>query len=225
MEFSVSSFANSLFDYILESRQFPYMHDEGRDKSKHPKREPLHLKKAIRDSKLITGDENSMTFDIGSEQLELSHPYYHILQNAPVIHKANRGTEKSKGSQARVEKAKRDYEKVSWNGKTFTKEYSRNVRGSRMSKATDYRYKGAVVIGGKVKYSVANGDSSSYVNSHYQYIDKILDTEVVDRLALEYGLKKGKKSDSGLGEEYALQEESKYTTNMLDIFESHNLGE
>lgn len=215
MEFSLSSFVNSLFDYILESRQFPYMHDEGRDKSKHPKREPLHLKKAIRDSKLITGDENSMTFDIGSEQLELSHPYYHILQNAPVIRKANRGTEKSKGSQARVEKAKRDYEKVSWNGKTFVKEYSRNVRGQRASKTASRWNNGEFI----------NREANTYVNIHYQYIDKILDTEVVDRLALEYGFRKPKKIDSGLGAEYALQEESNYTTNMLDIFESHNLGE
>lgn len=215
MDFSVSSFTNRLFDYLLESRQFPYMHDEALDKAKHSKRTPLHLKTAIREQRVILGSDDTMSFDIGGEQLELSHPYYHILQQAPVIRKKHKATDKTKGSQAKVEPSKRDYEKVSWNGKTFTKEYSRNVRGQRASKKASYWNNGEFV----------NREANAYANIHYQYIDKILDQEVIDRLALEFGLKKGRKVNTGLGEEYGLQEESTYTTDMVSIFNSHNIGE
>lgn len=216
MEFSVSSFANRLFDYLLESRQFPFMHDEALDRAKHKKRNPLHLKQAIREQKLITGGDTQMTFDIGSEALELNHPYYHILQDSYSIRKRNKGTKKTKGSQDKIEdRAKRDYARVSWNGKTFTKEYDRNVRGMR-------KPKNMTVYG---ENFIMNRDADSYQNIHYKYIDRILDTEVVDRLALEFGLKKGRKVDSGLGEEYGLQEESNYTTNIFDILNTHDIGE
>lgn len=216
MDFSVSSFANRLFDYLLESRQFPYMHDEALDRAKHSKRTPLHLKQAIREQRTIIGSDTQMTFDIGSETLELNHPYYHILQDSYAIRKRNKGTKKTKGSQDSVQdKAKRDYGKVSWNGKTFTKEYDRNVRGMR-------KPKNMTIFG---ENFIMNRDADSYQNIHYKYIDRILDQEVVDRLALEFGLKKGRKVDSGLGEEYGLQEESGYTTNIFDILNTHDIGE
>ena len=219
LEFSVSAFSSRLFDYLLESQNFPYMKDNEEDRKKHQKRNPLHLKQAIRDTTIRIDSDTKSTFDIGSETLELTHPYYHILQNSEVIHIRNKGTKKSKGSQDLIEdKAKRDYERVSWNGKTFTKEYSKNVRGarSRVEKARDKRYTGAFYKDGKLMFTSKNAFSNYYYNTHYKYIDKILDTEVVDRLAAEFGLKKSRKVDSGLGEEWETQR-------LIDMFGSHDI--
>ena len=131
-EFNITAFTNRLKRLILDSNQFPYMRDEDLDKAKHPRRNPLHLKQALDDTAIITGSGTTLIFDFGSESLENSHPYYHILQQAPYIRKRGKGSDKSKGSQAKVEDVgKRDYERISWNGKTFTKEYSKNIRGSR----------------------------------------------------------------------------------------------
>ena len=148
--------------------------------------------------------------------MEANYPHYHILEDSQIIRKRMQGTKKTKGSQDNVQdKAKRDYGKVSWNGKTFTKEYDRNVRGMR-------KPKNMTIFG---ENFIMNRDADAYQNIHYKYIDRILDTEVVDRLALEFGLKKSRKVDSGLGEEYGLQEESGYTTNIFDILNTHDIGE
>ena len=216
MEYSISSFTQEILKAIQNSPMFPYMYNEEVDLKKHPKRSPLHLKEALFTNVVpLPSGDNIMMFDLGSEKLELSHPYYHILQQAKYIRKRGRATEKSKGSQAKVEVAKRDYEKVSWNGKTFTKEYSRNVRGKRdkMGRATQYivDYNGEVL---KI-----NRESNEYLNRHYQYFDKILDSEMPN-VAQMFNMRLGRKQDSGLGEEYSMQEESNFTTNLVDILNS-----
>lgn len=211
MEFSVDSFVKDLFEMLLESKQFPFMYDELLDQKKHQKRTPLHLKTAIKNTTVfVSGGENIRSFDIGNESLERSHPYYHILENTYAIRKANKGTKKTKGSQAKVEDVgKRDYERVNWNGKTFTKEYSRNVRGSR--KRLD-KISHLEEIGGKREF--INREANTYLNTHYRYIENILNGEVVDMIAAKYNLKKKRIEDTGLGEEWEAQR-------LFDMFDSH----
>lgn len=212
MEFSIDSFIKDLFEMLLDSQQFPFMYDEKLDSAKHPKRTPLHLKSAIRQSTtFISGGENIRSFDIGNESLERSHPYYHILENSYAIRKKNRGTKKTKGSQASIEDVgKRDYERVNWNGKTFTKEYSRNVRGSRNRKDKLSHWEN---IGGKREF--VNREANSYLNTHYHYIENALNEDVVDLIAAKYNLKRKKRiEDTGLGEEYETQR-------LFDMFDSH----
>ena len=53
---------------------------------------------------------NMYIFEIGNDYAEENYPYYHILEDAEVIRKRGRGTSKSKGSQAQIEKlSQRDY--------------------------------------------------------------------------------------------------------------------
>lgn len=219
MEFSLDGFYNSLISYL--GANFPFMEDEELDKSKHPKRSPLHLQDAVFNNLQAFHEQDTITFDIGNERLELTHPYYHILQQAEVIRKAGLGDKKSKGSQQYVRPQKRDYEKVEWNGKTFTKEYSRNVRGKRslIGRATRYtkiinKYTGEVYVG-KI-----NRNADYYANIHYRYIDKILDTSL-PFIAQEFGLKMRRKEDTGLTEEY-LTQENDVIGNILNIFDSFN---
>ena len=216
MEFSLYSFTTELIYEFVNSNLFPYMWNEEVDSAKHKKRTPLHLRSAVNQdiyNNMVYG-ENKITFDIGSERLERTHPYYHILQQARVIRKRNRGTKKTLGSQATIsDVGKRDYEKVSWNGKTFTKEYSRNVRGKR-NRITSVSHWTEDYAGNDV---FVNRNANAYYNKHYKYIDEILDGGMLDRLAREYNLIKKRKQDSGLGEEYALQPESEFTTNFGDL--------
>lgn len=132
-------------------------------------------------SRFDFGEEPFITFEIGNETAERIAPYYHILQDAQYIRKAGYGTKKTRGSQAKVENlGKRDYGRVSFNGKTYSKEYKKNIRGAR------------------------NRESEYYFNVHYKYIDKILD-ETLPIIASELGLKLKRKIDTGLKDEYDFQ--------------------
>ena len=235
MDFSVSLFASKLKEWFVNSALFPYYEiantketQYGRskqydDKSKHPNRNPTHLKdvakQCLESSTYI--EENKVEFDYGNAVMEANYPHYHILEDSQIIRKRMQGTKKTKGSQDNVQdKANRDYGKVSWNGKTFTKEYDRNVRGSR-NRMKDVSHWG--IVNGQSKWE--NPESNSYYNVHYKYIENILDQDVVMRLEAYFGLKKARKIDTGLNEEYGLQEESNYTTNIFDILNTHDIGE
>ena len=147
--------------------------------------------------------------------MESNYPHYHILENSPVIRKAYRGTKKTKGSEDMYKiKAQRDYERVMWNGKTFTKEYSRNVSGNR-NRINNVSHWG--IVDGESKY--INPESNSYLNVHYQYIEKILDNDVVHRLCSEFGLQLKRVSDSGLVDEFANQE-GVSVESVLEAFDS-----
>ena len=226
MEYELGSFADRLQELFITSTLFPYLSEDYMNKygwsqsdaKKHKGREPLHLKTAVDTCMKETRirDEISVSFDIGSERLERTHPYYHILEDAPVIRKKNKGTKKTMGSQASIEDVgKRDYGIVSWNGKTFTKEYTRNVRGSRnrANKVSHWeRTNGQDVF--------VNRESNSYLNTHYHYIENILDSGILNDLAIEYGMKLAKKKiDTGLAEEY-FAGLSEAPTNILDILGS-----
>ena len=154
---------------------------------------------AFKDNPTYMLDENSNAFEIGNQFAEEHYPYYHILEDAPYIHKRDRATKKSAGSQAKVEKAsERDYNIISFNGKTYSKEYARNVRGkrNRLGKvsywATDYKGD---------KYFI-NRDAKEYLNVHYQYIEKMMNNYVLDQLALEFNMKLKRTKITSLQEDY-----------------------
>lgn len=224
MEYTITEFVDVLREYIYGF--FPYESDE-KTISKHPNR-PLHIRDIafmwLPTSSSDSGD--TITFDIGSDYAEENYPYYHILQDAPVIRKRGRGTTKTKGSQAKVEKlSSRDYGRIRFNGKTYSKEYTKNIRGERNSivnKATRYQFKNG-------SYVKINTESNAYKNVHYHYIDKILDY-VVPFIANYFDMKLGRKIDTGLEEEYndQLKQDSvninvgNWNLDILDIMNSFN---
>jgi len=201
MEFDLNTFTNRLRELMYPL--FPYESDYM--KLKKHKKTPKHIRDVAFMENPITFNTNQNIFEIGSENAERDYPYYHILENAPVIRKKGKGTDKTKGSQARVEKSKRDYEQVkisvSGNKWTYTKEYQKNVRGSRNRNASvshHYRdYNGDDIF--------VNRQANAYENIHYQYIEKMLNNVVLDQIALEFGLKRMRTVDAGLEEEYTLQ--------------------
>lgn len=215
MEYTIGSFVNKLKEYFTNSPLFPVydetnsfkqLHNiEGqKDSSKHPKRNPTHLKEATEKcfEKTTIHIENIVSFDLGSEEMEKNYPHYHILEDSPAIRKRGYGTQKTKGSQSMITNvSQRDYGKVRWNGKTFSKEYSRNVRGSRNRISSIDHW---TIINGTAKR--INRDSNSYNNIHYNYIENILNLDVVDKLALEFGMTLGRTQSTGLEEEYKMQE-------------------
>ena len=144
-------------------------------------------------------------FEIGNSYAEEKAPYYHILEDAEVIHKSNRGTKQSKGSQADIMplgqrnygfKKVRKADKEGVVHDIWENEYRKNVRGSRsrVGKATDYRYMGELKINGKTLYTVRNQNAPYYVNRHYHYIENSLDNIIVSEVANKFGLKIKRKS-------------------------------
>lgn len=225
MEYSITAFTNKLIELFVSSPNMPnmkgvYTNKYGStqlDSSKHKKRpEPRDLKSQIERSMNTTmamdlNGEGQISFNIGNEFMELNFPYYHILQQAPVIRKKDKGTTKTKGSQMfEKDKAKRDYEQVHWNGKTFTKEYQKNVRGGRLN-----LNKTSMHIDGQF----LNMEQNQYLNVHYKYIDNILNKDVVDQLAATFGMKRQRTKDSGLIDEFAFQEDTDVET-VLQAFGS-----
>lgn len=213
MEYSIDSFVIRLRELMYQL--FPYESDETM-KKKHKDREGHIRDIAFMNLPISSMDADVREFNIGSDQAEEKYPYYHILQQAPVIRKKGRATDKTKGSQKYVQDlSKRDYEYVHWNGKTFSKEYSKNVRGSRsqvLKKATFVKRN----ANGQVMK--VNRNANSYVNIHYQYIDKMLDN-IAPTLANEFQMKLARKQDTGLIEEFAFQEGTDVDT-IMSIFGS-----
>lgn len=205
-EFSLDLFTTRLRDVIYNA--FPYEREELNLK-KHEDR-PGHIRDvAFKNNETIRLDENTLVFEIGNTYAEERYPYYHILQDAPYIRKRGKATSKTRGSQARIEYlGARDYNAITWNGKTYSREYQRNVRGkrSRLSNvshwATDYNGN---------KYFI-NRDANSYLNVHYKYIENIMNFNLM-YLAIEFGLKQKRTEITGLEEDYS-------ASRILDIFNS-----
>lgn len=211
MEFELGAFVEELRREMYS--RFPYENDY-LNQRKHPNT-PEHIRDVAFMNLPVTINMNTRTFDIGSYMSEAKYPYYHILQDAPVIRKKGRGTDKTKGSQRMVEnKGLRDYGRVSFNGKTYSKEYAKNVRGARKSVIERATY---FSDGKRMK-----ARSLSYRNIHYKYIDNILDM-VLPILATRYGGTMGKSRNTSLAEEYNMQQDEEMNErfeieNMLDSF-------
>lgn len=211
MEYTLNDFANAIRDTLY--REFPY-EGEFLKKHKHAKT-PLHIRDVAFYRNEVIYSDNMVTFDIGNEYSEENYPYYHILEDAPVIRKKGRGTKKTKGSQEEISDLKsRNYGFVQWNGKTFTKEYQKNVRGSR-NRLASVSHWATFPNGNRV---FINREASAYQNVHYRYIERTLKS-FLPFIAQEYGLRQGRTQDSGLAEELALDWGESVDT-VMDIFGS-----
>ena len=193
MEYNINDFVDMLRRNMYY--RFPYERDFI-NLVKHKGRTGHIRDVAFMDNTIEHISDNLITFDIGNEYAEKEYPYYHILEDAPIIHKKGKGTDRSRGSQARVEDlSARDYGIVSFTGKTFTKEYVKNVRGKRRSvidKSTRY------VDGKKI-----NRSADTYENVHYHYIEKMM-FEINPILADEFNLELKRTEDTGLAEEFVM---------------------
>lgn len=168
------------------------------------------------------GDEKAY-FEIGNANAEEKAPYYHILEDAEVIHKAGRGTKQSKGSQANVMplgarnygfKKVRSVDKEGVVHDIWKNEYRKNVRGSRsrVERATDYRYQGVFIKDGKTLYTVKNQNAPYYVNRHFRYIERALEERIINDMIYRFGLKpqRSKTIDDTSAIEQSISELLKY---------------
>lgn len=192
---------------------FPYEEDII-TRSKH-KKTPRHIRDVAFMDNDVIHNGNTNIFDIGNNYAEENYPYYHILQDSKVIRKANKSTKYTRGSQEKITPVgARDYGRIKFNGKTYIKEYAKNIRGQRdlSSKATQY------ATDSRGRLVKINKDADYYLNTHYQYIDRMLESGILNKLALEFNL--GRKSTlfSGLKEEYEMQENE----DIISIINSHN---
>lgn len=220
MEFTLNGFVDTLRQIIYDN--FPYEPDDVNE-IKHKNRQG-HIRDIAFLNLPMAYQQDSITFDIGSDMAEEKYPYYHILEDSQVIHIKGRGTKKSKGSQDKITNARaRDYGKVSWNGKTYTQEYKKNVRGKRSQLGGARRKAYYVNDEGVVFKFVVNPQANTYANIHYKYIERAID-KAVPILEATYGLKHGRVKNVGLSEEYALQSNQEsnldFSTNIISALSS-----
>ena len=211
MEYTLESFTKRLRELMYDN--FPNLPKRGVNPNDTPKHGTHN--EEIRDVAFDKNptqplDENSYMFEIGNDYAEEFYPYYHILEDSPYIRKRNKGTSKTKGSQAKVEKlSARDYNIISFNGKTYTKEYARNVRGKRNRLDSVDHYttdsSGRIVL--------VNREANTYLNEHYHYIEKMMNNVILGQLAAEFKLKQGRTKISSLQEDYE-------ALNIVDIINS-----
>lgn len=204
MEYSIDNFTKTLKKLMYD---FMPLSSEEEHARKHPDRNWHMQDLALGNNLVISLGTDSQYFEIGNDDSEEKAPYYHILQDAQVIRKAGRGTEKSKGSQAFItDPKKRDYGQASYSVSYDKKghgrinpyyEYRRNVRGSRslVSKSTH-----KVFNEQDGKTVSVNRESKYYFNVHFDYIGRNLEN-IVKILANEFDLEL-KKVGNDFTEEY-----------------------
>jgi hypothetical protein len=156
---------------------FPY------DRGEKYRRKPTkpHMKDiALIKNQIFPLGDGSYFFDIGNENAEAKAPQYHILENARVIMRPNKGTKKTKGSQADIkDKSKRDYNAYSWKARTQTKselfgsvellqEYRQNMNGNFFRRDGTTK----AFLDRTTKNKIHNRKHRE--NEHWQYIEKIL---------------------------------------------------
>ena len=201
MEYNINDFVKAIKQSLYDN--FPNMEGEYPNNTvymqtrsaKHPKT-PMPVRDvALGINEIHYISDDIIYFEIGNDYAERKYPYYHILEEAPVIRKRGKGTKKSGGSQMEIAlMSNRDFNIVNWGNKTFTKEYARNVRGNRkrvVDKSTRY------IAGGEK----INLQANSYENKHYRYIERTLDTNL-PFIAETYNLKTTRVSDSSLVDDY-----------------------
>lgn len=211
MEYTLGSFTKRLRELMYDN--FPRLEGRGFNPSGTPKHGEHN--EEIRDIAFMNNptfmiDENTNAFEIGNDYAEEYYPYYHILEDTPYIRKRNKATDKTKGSQAKVEKrSQRDYNIISFNGKTFSREYARNVRGkrNRLDQVSHW------VTSADGKQVFVNRESNSYLNEHYHYIEKMMSNVILDQLAIEFGMRSGRTQITSLQEDYE-------ALNIVDIINS-----
>lgn len=212
-EFNLESFTNAIRQNLYDN--FPKESDFLKDR-KHKDR-PLHIRDiAFGYLPNIYSNENTIYFDIGDEYSEEYYPYYHILEDADVIRKRGKGTKTSKGSQDQITQlGKRDYGRISFNGKTYSREYRKNVRGER-SKISKSTYN---IVGSDGRVWKVNKDANYYKNIHYHYIERILDS-ALPWIAQSFNLKMRRTELTDLSSEFQEQSEQDMTSKIMNIIDS-----
>lgn len=215
MDYNIKDFINSIKQALYDN--FPNMNGEYPNNTgymqtrsaKHPKT-PMPVRDvALGINSINYINDDMMFFDIGNDYAERKYPYYHILEDSPVIRKRGRANEKSGGSQMKIVlMSNRDFNKVSWNGKTFSKEYSKNVRGNKAinKKMPDVYFAGKrkQIIDNSTRYVSGfkiNMSATTYKNEHYRYIERTLDVNL-PFIAQNFNLAVGRVVDSGLQDDY-----------------------
>lgn len=215
----------TLRDFVTSLRQqmyleFPYFEDEELNAKKHPNR-TKHIKDvAFMNNKPMYVTDNMIVFEIGNEESERDYPYYHILEDSPIIRKKGRADTYTKGSQDKVvDKGSRDYSIISFNGKTFSKEYQKNVRGMRkqvIDKATYF-------TGNGKQRERHNEDSKSYRNVHYHYLENMalkINPILADMFGIAYVGSKGTSlKDEYIAQEYGLISDYSEMLQVADILD------
>lgn len=196
--FDLGKFGKALQEYIANAIPFP-TNNEQLDANKHKNRNPRHLQQQVRNEFMNNYEMislNQQAFNLGSEKLEVIYPHYHILEDSEVIHKKGEGTTTSRGSMANVNRKERDYgvlvSRTNKNtGKTsLYQEYRKNVRGKRSGiKYATYKVVDDNGVVSEYKKAVGTKSSTTYINEHYHYIEKNLDTIIIPEIKALFGLK------------------------------------
>ena len=197
MDYNINDFVGVLRNEMYH--RFPYEKNDI-NLMKHKGRTFNIRDVAFMNNPLQVINEDMIVFDIGNEFAEKYYPYYHILEDSAVIHKKDRGTEKSKGDQSYIENlGQRDYGKISFNGKMFSKDYDKIV-GEERDRAVSYSTRYTNINGKRVK---VNRASNTYENIHYHYIEKMLSI-IAPLIAGKFGGQYLGQSSNGLAEEFMM---------------------
>lgn len=191
----MAGYAKRLIQYLrigLEtSSNFPY--DKGDKYWRNPKK-PHMLNIGLKENQTTQLNENSFYFDIGNEAAEAKAPQYHILEDAKIIRRPNKGTKKSLGTQATIrEKEKRDYGVVVARNTTQTKSSS----FGKVEYIQEYRQNLGRNFWGQAEKSREQIERMKYhytynrnwrPNAHWQYIERIL-TQIAPQMANDINAK------------------------------------
>ena len=172
----ISRLAVTLKTEMSASELFPF--DDGKNALGKPngrKFNKPHMRTlALDNNPIVVVSPKLQYFEIGNEQAEQKAPYYHILEDAKTISNPNKGTIRSKGSQAFVlPKSKRDYSVGSIDSQgVITPEY----RGSFNAGKRSYWNAQRRLI--DRRYETRNERQKFRYNIHYAYIERILETHL-----------------------------------------------
>ncbi|MCK9576196.1 MAG: hypothetical protein M0R51_09755 [Clostridia bacterium] len=174
--------ADWVYNEFINHKLLPY--DTGKKWWRNPKKPHMKDLAIIANGLPRQVGVDTYEFIIGNEEAENRAPQYHILEDAKIIRRPNKGTDKSRGSQ-RLSKGTRDYGQTVYRLGTqestkgiyeaiqeYRQNITRNYAGAR-DKAREYNE--------RIKYHHENKRNYRY-NEHYLYIEAILG-DVVARLA------------------------------------------
>jgi hypothetical protein len=146
------------------------------DRKKFPTKQfKPHMKNiAFNNNPIVVVSPTVQYFELGNDYAEKVAPYYHILEDAKVISNPNKGTIRSKGSQANVRPlSKRDYSVGSVDSSGYiTPEYRGTFNTGKRS------YWNAQRRLTNRAYETRNEKSKFRYNIHYAYIERILEKEL-----------------------------------------------
>lgn len=178
----VSQLAQMIKMGMESSPDFPF------DKS--PKRKvgkPHILDIALKENAIMPlATPDSVYFRLGNARSERIAPYYHILEDAQTIRMPNRGTAKTKGSQASKPRSKRDYS-VYNPPEAKTNRLTQEYRTSYTSGRRSYIPTTLKLIELRDKTLKEKKKLPYRYNVHFAYIERILEN-ILPKIAEDLGL-------------------------------------